>query len=471
MEDVKLTNQKLYNGVHLCDGPDLDNVAKIDMGALPMVHRMARTGLPVDLNHFSKMERVLSDDMDDITEKVKDITGYRINIDSGDQVADLLFKKLGLKQLRPLMTASGSRESVVDEVLTAIQHEHPVVTLIQDYKEFSKLLGTYARPMSKLAKKTKFGEWRMFPNFTVTRVPSGRLACKEPNLLAMPNRTKRGKELCMGFIAPPGWVYLGVDLSQIEPRVAAHLSRDENLMEVYHTGQDIYSDFATTAFKLKDERFNDGSKWRYPTVDKEEHRRPSKTCILGAIYDVSAKGLVAQMPVVCANCKLEATKHNCSKFEALWNEDNCQDLITAFYIKYYGILVTRKKHHAIARRLAYIYSMWGRILHATAVRSALKWVVSSALREVANFNYQEGAQGVIKLSQAQLEDDFVDMKIYGDTFNPVLQIHDEILGLCRQEMAEEVGQHIIFRMENIVRLAVPLKASMAMSNTWGEMQK
>ena len=189
--------QSCYGGVKLLDGagPCLENVRRIDMNAMPMIQHMARTGLQVDLSHFAKMEVTLVADMDKITEDVRDLTGYYINVDSGDQVSDLLFKKMGLKQARIKMTKSGDRESVEDEVLTAIQHDHPVIPKILEYKEFSKLLGTYVRPMPKLARRVASGKWRMFPNFNTTRVPSGRLSCKEPNLLAMPTRTDRGREI------------------------------------------------------------------------------------------------------------------------------------------------------------------------------------------------------------------------------------------------------------------------------------
>ncbi|MGH7181737.1 MAG: DNA polymerase, partial [Nitrospiraceae bacterium] len=172
-----------------------------------MINRMSATGLMVDLSHFAKMEKILTADMDRITEEVFTMTGHYVNIDSGDQVSDLLFKKLKLKQIRPKLTKSGDRESVDDEVLTAIQHEHPVVSLLLEYKEYSKLRGTYVVPMPKLARRVAQGEWRMFPNFGCTRIPSGRLNCKDPNLLAMPNRTDRGREVCEGFITKPGWVY------------------------------------------------------------------------------------------------------------------------------------------------------------------------------------------------------------------------------------------------------------------------
>jgi len=115
--------------------------------------------------------------------------------------------------------------------------------------------------------------------------------------------------------------------------------------------------------------------------------------------------------------------------------------------------------------------MWGRILHVAAVRSVLEWVVSAALREVGNFPYQSGAQGTIKLTMARVDDEFLEMGVYGDVCNPLLQIHDELLFECREDFAEEIGQHVSMRFEQCVELNVPIKASMAKADVWGKLAK
>lgn len=464
--------QTLYNGVKFgLLGPDFDNIEKLDTAALPIIHRMMTTGMMVDLSHFAKMDKILTDDMDRITEEVRSMTGYYINCASGDQKSDLLFKKLGLKQAKRKMTPTGKREAVDGDVLTAIQHEHPVVCLLQDYAEFDKLRGTYVRPMPKLAKHVKFTEWRMYPNLKHTRVPSGRYACEEPNFLAMPNRTERGRQLCEGFITKPGWVFLSVDESQIEPRVAAHRSGDDGLKRIYHNEEDIYSDFAIAAFKLPDKRYRDKEGWHYPGVDKKEHRFPSKTCILASLYDVSGQGLSDQMPVVCANCNKEAREHNCNRFMPLWVEGKCQDLINAFYMNYPALMTMRKLDHSRARKYAYVWDDWGRVLHCAAVRSVLKWVVSATLREIANFPIQSDAQGTMHLCQAQVDDEFAEMGLYDGLLEPQLQIHDEFLFACRADLADEIGYHVKGIIENCVILDVPIKASIAKAEVWGLMTK
>lgn len=474
--------QRCYGGVRFLDGagPSLKNVARLDDGARPMIRSMMGRGLKVDLYHFAAMEKVLIADMDRTTEEVKAMTGQYVNLDSGPQVSHLLFKSLGLKQARVNMTKSGDRESVENEVLVAIQHDHPVVPKILVYKELSKLKGTYVTPMPKLAQRVAFGHWRMFPKLGDTRVPSGRLNCKEPNLLAMPNRTERGRQICEGFITDDGWVYVSVDESQIEPRVVAHRSQDPALMDVYFNQEDIYSDFAIAAFKLENTRYKDADGWHYPGVHKKTHRFPSKTCILASIYDVTNKGLLEQMPTVCKHCGRESSNHGliiegdkrapCTAFAPLWNEDNCQDLINAFYLKYLGIMSMRKEDHSRARRFGFIWDDWGRLLHCAAVRSVHPWVVSSSLREGANFPIQSTAQGTVKLVMAQVQADLEEGSLL-DVVHPLLQIHDELLFECRRDMADELAAHVSHRFENCVQLRVPITASSAQAPNWGSLPK
>lgn len=451
------------------DGPSPRNVARLDHFARPYIFACMSRGIQVDLGHFARMEKVLTQDMDRLTEEVRQAAGHHVNLDSGDQVAHLLFKEMGLRQAHPKLTPSQSRESVESEVLVAIQHEHPIVSKILDFKELSKLKGTYVAPMPKLARKVG-AQWRMFPRLNDTRIPSGRLNCKEPNLLAMPNRTARGRQICNGFITDPEWVFVSVDESQIEPRIVAHRSQDESLHRVYHNEEDLYSDFAIKAFALPDRRYQDVEGWHYPGVDKKLHRFPAKTCTLAAIYDVTNKGLLEQMPVICRTCSQSASECVCETFLSRWTEDTCQDLLNSFYDARPGILPMRLEDHRRARKYGYLWDEFGRILHVQAVRSSLPWVVSSALREAGNFPIQSTAQATVKLVQAMVEDD---RRTFGLSalVHPILQVHDELLFECHTSIAEEWGHHVASRFESVVELIVPLKAGMAMAETWGALVK
>jgi DNA polymerase-1 len=316
-----------------------------------------------------------------------------------------------------------------------------------------------------------FGKWRMYPNFRTTRVPSGRLSCSDPNLLAIPTRTERGKDIRKGFITDEGWCFVSVDLSQIEMRVAAHRSQDPNLMRIYEHREDIYSDFATTAFKLTDSRYKDDlGKWKYPTVDKMHHRNPAKTFILASLYRVTASGLLAQMPIICANCNKPVADHTCKKFTSLWTEGKCQDLINSFYMRYPGLLRMQKIDDTTVRKNALIWDAFGRILQVAAVRSVHDYVVSAALREAGNFPLQSMATGILKVAEAEINDDLEQ----GNTLEvckPLLVVHDEILSESREDVARDVGELMSSRMENAVPLSIPIVAEAVTASSWGLLEK
>ncbi len=177
------------------------------------------------------------------------------------------------------------------------------------------------------------------------------------------------------------------------------------------------------------------------------------------------------MPIVCRGCNKEATKHTCSRFTPLWTENRCQDLINSFYVKYPGIMRDRKRHHQRVREKGYIWDMWGRILHVTAVRSVLEWVVSAALREAANLPYQGSAQGCLKISMASIQDD---LEFGGmlEVAHPLLQVHDELVFECREDIAADLGALVKHRMETSCQLdGLNIVANTAIAESWGTLEK
>ncbi len=445
---------RLQGGVRVVDGPSVANVRLLDGNAMPWVEAAAGYGLQVDLDHFAKLSKELDDEMEDLGAKVHQMTGSFVNLNSGDQVSHLLFKKLGLKQARLKMVRSGDREAVDGEVLEAIKHDHEVVPLILAFKECSKINGTYVKPMPKLARKAGDGTWRMYPNFSVTRIPSGRFAARDPNLLAIPAHSKRGKRVRQGFITKPGWKILTVDMSQIEPRIAAHRSKCQALIDIYLNGQDVYSEFAITAFKLDPYKYQDDKgKWHYPAVHGEDHRFPAKTCTLASLYRVTAPGLLAQMPVGKG-----------------WTEPKVQDLINAFYIKYREILEMYRLDDGRAKKCKMVWDMFGRFLHTPGVCSVHPWIVSATLREAGNQPIQGSACGVLKLAMASTHNIWEQAGLQ-DVIHPLLPIHDELLYEAREDMVEEWIDTLSYEFEHTVPLLVPIHSSGSSAENWGTLDK
>ncbi len=448
--------QRCHGGVRYLGerGPSIANVRRLDNGALPWIEAAASSGIQVDVGHFERLARELELEMDSLTQEVQRQTGKYTNLGSSQQVSELLFKHMGLKQARKKLTKSGLRESSDEEVLDAIKHDHPVIPLILDFRECQKLKGTYCEPIITLARRCPDGTWRLFQHFKHTRVPTGRYAMEEPNLLAIPAHSKRAVHLRLGFITRTGWKIVTVDLSQIEMRIAAHRCNSEQLIKIYLDDADVYSEFAITAFHLDPTKYQDEHrKWIYPAVNKEEHRFPAKTAVLASLYRVTAPGLLAQMPVGKG-----------------WTENKCQDLLNAFLIKFHEILAYCKIDDMRARRWLMAWDMWGRMLHTPGVKSALPYVIAESLRSLGNHPYQGGACGVFKLGMAQTHALWEGCNLQ-EVIHPLLPIHDELLYECREDVAEEWVHQVSREFENTVRLRVPIKTSGDIADTWGLIKK
>lgn len=434
---------RLWNNVKYPNKPDVDNINAVDMGAMPMIMAMTRRGMKIDPCHFKNYSKWLKEDMDRVTEEVHAVSGHYINVGSGDQVADLLFNKLGIKPPKNIkLTKSGARYTVNDKTLEGMKKNHTVIVLIQDYRERSKLDGTYCEPIPTFAGLDN----RLHPRFKTTRVGSGRLAAEDPNLLAIPTRSELGRKIRKGFIPEKGWVYGTIDLSQIEIRVMAHQCRCAGMMDTFLHNGDIHTETAMRMFRIADAK----------DVDKESQRTPAKITGLGVMYDMSAQGLYEQMILAGAYG---------------WTVDRCEGLIRDWFGMYPEILNERMTRHLRARRYGYVWDGFGRIRDIPEVKSVFQWVVSGGLREAGNFPTQGEAQAIMKLCMAKIQTVLVESAFKGEVY-PLLQVHDELIFELQEPIARDFLEEAKQIIQNIVPFyAVPIDSNYAIGETWGDLKK
>lgn len=422
---------------------ELEEVYRLDMAVLPMVERMMRTGFQADGDYFQALGRELGLEMERVAGEIEHIVGHTVNPNSSKQVAALLFKKLRL----PVQQRTESGEpSTADEVIEALRlvSDHPVLAHISDYRELAKMKGTYA---------DKLWRWlgddgRIHPKLRLTRVPSGRLACSEPNLMAIPVRSERilgaeklGIRIRKGFVAGVGHVLGSWDFDQIEMRCLAHRSEDPNLIEVFESGADIHKKTASLVFDVP--------------VDQVEpwQRTSAKSVGFGIVYGVTAKGLALQM-------KLRGIDRR---------EDECQAMIDSYlrdaYPKVKSLMEDKK---AEARRYGYVRSMLGRIRYLPAIHSTNKRLRAESERIALNHDIQTTAQEIIKLAMAGIWSRVLPA-IWAEGWycEPLLQIHDEIVMECDEKIAPELDALVRTELENAIRLKVPLGAKGHYATNWG----
>jgi DNA polymerase-1 len=456
------------------DRPSMVNVERLDNNTLPCIAAMQRRGLRVDCTYLEHYGAELREEARQIEAKVSKLTGYMINLGSPDQVADLIFNKLGIKPDHDIaMTKSQTRFQVDDGVLEGLQKYHPCITDIQDYRECIKLEGTYCKPIRKFVDPT---DGRLHPRYKRTTVETGRLAAEDPNVLGIPTRSKRGARIRSAFIAQPGWVMGTVDMSQIEIRWMAFWAKVKAMLDTFRRNGDIHTETSARIFfhltsaqideaqaqiKLSEKTgipLVEGSLgWKFLEAKSKKNRTPAKNLGLGVMYDISASGLMNQM------IKVGATG---------WTEDACQRLIDLWFAQYPEVLVDRDIQNARVRRFGYVWDAFGRIRQIPEMKSVHKWIAGKAKRQAGNMPVQGGAQGAMKLAMAEAYDTL--SVLFGDDAHLLLQVHDELVFECKKEIAEDVKEVVGTIIEKCcppVSKIVEIKWGGAIGERWSDLEK
>lgn len=432
----------------------MSNVRRLDMGAMRMVQRMQANGILIDKDHFRKLSKYLSQEEERITEEVRKLTGYYINVGSPDQLADLLFNKLKLNpKHKPDKVKSGRRYVIDDEVLESIKSLHGVVPLAQEFRECNKIRTSNADVLPEIADPI---DGRVRTTLRQTRQVSGRISSSDPNLMAQPVRTDLGKRIRDGFIAPRGRKLATIDQSQIEMRVEAHQSGCSAMIDTFLRNGDIHAETASRIFKLPVDK-----------LDKMRHRYPAKRIGFGVLFGITEEGLRDQI-LVASDPKW--TPEEREAFIAEWPLEECARVIGLWFEVYWEILEHMHEVHARTRRYGYNWDgMWGRIRWVPEVKSQHKRIVEAGLRQAFNLNAQSGAQGSMKLIMAETQHNIDDH--WTGVIDPLLQVHDELLFEGEENAIDDFMHETGRVVENCVRLDVPIKFGSAVADSWGALEK
>lgn len=385
-------------------------VCQIDHAIIPMVDRMQRNGFAVDSDHFRRLEDRCDIIMAEKVAAIEEMTGAHINPNSPDQVRELLFEQLGLEPTK--WTKGGDKHegerkaSTQDKVLESLRDEHPVVVLITDYREASKVRSSFCAPIRRLLASGSFDR-RLRCNLRVTRVSSGRIAANSPNLMAIPVRSDLGREVRAGFVAEEGRVLATWDLNQVEMRHMAAESGDELLCQLFTEEiKDVHSETASRMFHVP-----------YAEASAKEnamrYRYPAKRVGFGVITGITGSGLLDQMKLANTGVK--------------WTEEMCDDMIESWFAAYPGVRSYMDGCRAEARRYGQVRDMWGRIRPLPGAHSPIPRIREEALRQSHSHKIQAGAQGIIKVAMKKIWDQLPELWEEGYYVEPLLQIHDELL--------------------------------------------
>ena len=433
----------------------LESVYEMDRRALPFVDSMQETGLGIDLQELYALEADLEDIRGRSLRRIQKVTGNRwFNPGSGDQVGAWLYSYKGL----PIKTwtESGKRGSTADAALKMLRGYHKedaevveFISAVDEYREADKYLGTFVAPIFVYMKQDENGIWRIHSNFRVTRVVSGRLSSHEPNVLAIPTRTKLGRRIRKVFKAADGYVLLSVDESQVELRVMADHSGDRRMRQAFENDEDLHAITCSIVFKIP----------LAEVIAEKEGKHKSKRYLakvvnFAVMYGISARALLDQL-----------YKEGILDFEL----EDCQRFIDEWFVVYHTVRRWLEKTWARAEVDGFVRDMWGRMCYVPNLRVLDGPLQEAARRLAGNFPIQSGAHGLVKEAEAMLYR-WVKKEGMRKDVRPWLQLHDELLVETRVRIVDEVADVVKgFMLAHQEKLRVPLKTDAAWGKRWSEL--
>jgi DNA polymerase-1 len=404
---------------------------EIDMPLTAVLAEMEMIGVLLDLPFFKKMSGELTTRLAEIEKDVYASVGKAFNINSTQQLSDVLFNKLGLKAEASWKTASGFY-STNAEVLESLSGQHPVVDMILEQRELSKLKSTYVDALP-LAVDEKTG--RVHTSYSQIGAVTGRLSSNNPNLQNIPIRSELGRRVRNGFIADDGNVLLSVDYSQIELRIVAHMAQDAGMLEAFRRGQDIHATTAAAIYNIPLEQ-----------VTKDQ-RRHAKAINFGLIYGMSAFGLTRSTELTLAEA---------------------EDFVAEYFRDFPGIKKYLDGIRKFATETGYVETLLGRRRYFPALKGQMnRNLRNREEREAINAPIQGTAADIMKIAMLKIPSALKSAKLNGQM---LLQVHDELVLECPRSELDATVQVVKDVMASAYRLDIPLETEARAGQNWGEMR-
>ena len=407
----------------------------VDIPLVPVLLNMELAGVKIDAAFLGEMSQRFEVRLKDIERDVYQLVGYEFNLNSPAQLGDALFGKLGLKAPGERKTSTG-KVSVAADVLESMQGLHPVIDLILENRQLSKLKGTYLDALPKLV-NPKTG--RVHTSFNQTGAVSGRIASQDPNLQNIPIRTELGREVRRAFIVEPGNVMIAADYSQVELRIAAHIANDPGLRAAFAAGQDIHRATAAKVLSIPLDQVT------------SDQRSFAKRVNFGLLYGMGTQSLAQQAGI--------------SMKEA-------QQFVDAYFAGFPNIrkYIDETKHKA--KDDGYVETLLGRRRYFPILQTATRdprtnIMQRSAEREAINHPIQGTAADIIKIAMINIQRELAKQKLKARL---ILQVHDELILEAPENEQDAVEALVRELMENAYQLDPALKVEIGAGQNWDEVK-
>ncbi len=395
---------------------------EIELPLCKVLYRMEKRGICIDRTLLEQFGEMLAERIADCESLIFSYSDGTFNINSTKQLGELLFEKLGLPPVKKTKTGYSTNADVLEK----LKNKHPIIPAIMDYRMLTKLKSTYADGLIKEIRE----DGRIHTTFQNLVTATGRLSSTEPNLQNIPVRTDLGAEIRKMFVPKPGCVLVDADYSQIELRVLAHIAGDKTMQESFCNGNDIHTATAAQVFGVPIEEVT------------PLQRRHAKAVNFGIVYGISEFSLAEDIGV--------------SRYEARAYIDN-------YLTNYRGVRTYMKKVVEDAREIGYTETLYGRKRYIPELKSSNFNVRSGAERIALNTPIQGTAADLIKLAMIRVE---MALNKHFPEAKLLLQVHDELIVECPEEIASQVAELISREMEGVAQLNVPLTAEAKYGKSW-----
>lgn len=403
-----------------------------------VIKEINNTGILLDVDYLARLSKTMHAELDKLSSEIFAIAGTEFNVNSPKQLGDVLFDTLGLKPKNQKKTAGGQRSTKESE-LEKLRDEHPIIPAILRYRTVQKLVSTYIDNLPNLVSE----DGRLRSTFLQTGTTTGRLASRDPNLQNIPARTTEGKSIRRAFVAAEGMSLVSIDYSQIELRIAAMLSGDAKLIDIFKRGEDVHTGVAIRVFGVHADEVT------------SEMRRKAKIINFGILYGMGVNALRQNLG------------DETSREEA-------QAFLTAYFQTFTRLAEYLEETKEHARKYGYTETMFGRRRLFPGITSNAPFIRAQAERMAINAPIQGTQADVIRLAMVQINNWIKKEKPNGQV-KVLLQVHDELVF----EIADAELQTVIPKLEEIMTAAltskqtrgVPVLVDVAVGKNWADMEE
>lgn len=406
----------------------------IEKPLIPILKKAEEYGVLVDKEVFLVLNQKYSKELRDIEKKIWEYAGGEFNVSSPKQLGEILFGKLGLSVKNQKKTSTGAASTKESE-LEKMKDLHPIISLVLEHRELRKLLSSYIEPIPKLLDAKS----RLHARFIQTGTTTGRMASENPNMQNIPIGSDRGRAIRDAFVAEKGKSLVALDYSQVELRIAAFLSGDEILINIFKEGKDIHSAVASQMFKVEEKDVT------------KEMRRQAKVINFGILYGMGVTALQANLGT---------------------DRKTAQEFLNSYFENFKGLALYLEDVKRQAEKNGYTKTFFGRRRYFEGIKSSIPFIKAAAERMAINAPIQGTQADIIKIAMARIYDFMEQQKIDGSL---IMQIHDEVIYEISNKDLENFEKNARKIMQEVLSSedtkSVPIIANVSVGDNWGKMKE